>query len=58
MACACMTFAIQNDISQMEQVWSDILTDVIHYESTKFHPEFKPTSCSRLLHYNTGQITS
>lgn len=42
----------------MKEVGSDILTDVTHYESTKFHPEFISTPWFRLLHCNTGQYTS
>lgn len=42
----------------MELLQSDILADIIHYESTKFHPEFMPMPCSTLLHYNAGHIKS
>lgn len=42
----------------MELLQSDILTDIIHYESTKFHPEFMAMPCSTLLHYNAGHIKS
>lgn len=42
---------------RVELLQSDILTDIIHYESTKFHPEFMAMPCSTLLHY-AGHIKS